>query len=287
MSKPILVTGASGNIGRVLVRLLLERGEPVKAATRHPGHYPTGLGVDVVDFDFDQPQTYAPALAGTDRLLLMPRGLDLEPCATAAPLLEQAKASGVRHVVLISGFGVERLVEYPGHFQLEKLVQSTGLEYTILRPTWFMTLLIRGLNLPRQRNRLCPPVGEARLSFIDTDDIAAAAAVCLTEPGHWGQIYAMTGDEIVNFDECAEIIAQNAGCQMRYEPATEDEMREIYARVGMMSPSIEYMMWYFAAVRAGWYEIVTPTVAELLGRRPTTLAQFAKKNAPAWKNAAV
>ena len=287
MSKPILVTGATGNIGRVLVRLLLERGESVKAATRHPGQYPTGFGVDVVDFDFDRPETYAPALAGADRLLLMPRGLDLEPCITAAPLLEQAKASGVRHVVLISGFGVERLVEHPGHFQLEKLLQSTGLEYTILRPTWFMNLLIRGLNLPRQRNRLCPPVGEARLSFIDTDDIAAVAAVCLTGSGHWGQIYAMTGDEIVNFDECAEIIAQNAGCEMRYEPATEAEMREIYARVGMMPPSIDYMMWYFSALRAGWYEIVTPTVAELLGHRPTTLAQFAKKHALVWKNAAV
>ncbi|MGR9105469.1 MAG: NAD(P)H-binding protein [Gammaproteobacteria bacterium] len=284
MSGSILITGATGSIGRCLVRLLAERGESVKAATRDPARYAGSSGAEPVTFDFDRPETYSDALAGVDRMVLMPRGLDLQPCATAIPLLEKAKASGVRHVVLLSGLAADQMVEYPGHYQLENWLLNSGLDYTFLRPTWLMSMLIRGLRFPRQPDRLCPPVGEARLSFIDSDDIAAVAAVCLTEPGHQERIYTLTSDQLLNFHDCAAIISKYAACEMHYLPATEHEMRDWYARAGLNSEEIDYMMWIFNSVRAGWYETVSPNVSELLGRSPVKLEQYVAKHAAKWRD---
>lgn len=284
MSKPILITGATGNIGQKLVRLLLARGECIKAATRYPTQYPATAGVEPVLFDFDQPETYTAALQNTERMVLMPRGLDLAPCTTAIPLLKEAKALGVEQIVLISGMGVEKIAKFPGHYQLEQAVEASGLAYTILRPTWFMSMFIQGLSHPRKRTQLCAPLGTAPLTFIDTADIAEVAAVTLTEGGHHNQVYTLTGAQALSLQECAAIISQAVGCSIIYDPVTDAEMSAIYQRGGMSAIAIDYMMWFFAAARAGLYATVTPTVAELLGRPPITLAHFAANHADAWQS---
>lgn len=281
MSKQIFVTGASGNIGRSLVQFLLARGERIKAATRYPTEYPARPGVEPVVFDFDQPDTYATALRNTDRMVLMPRGLDLERCTTAMPLLEQAKVMGMQHVVLISGMGTEECVEFPDYYQLEQYLQASGLAYTILRPTWFMTLFIRGFFHPKERTRLCVPMGTSQFSIIDPFDIGKVAAVTLTESGHKNNVYTLTGHQCLNLHEYAVIMAKTVDSKIYYDPITETQQRVIYQRRGMSAEQIDYMMWFFAATRAGLYATVTTTVADLLGQPPTTLEQFATKHVQA------
>ncbi len=138
MSNKILVLGATGKVGQTLVQLLAEKGEQVKAATRQPAAYPAQPNVEAVAFDQDQPQSWSPALADVDRLfLLSAKAGDLQPDQTLNPLIDAAKTAGVRKIVLMTAMGVEQ-AEGVGLREVEKHLIASGVNYTILRPNWFM-----------------------------------------------------------------------------------------------------------------------------------------------------
>ncbi len=285
MSNKILVIGAMSNVGRPLIKFLTNKGEYIKAATRNPSLYPATLGVEAITFDFDKPETYMPALEGTNRLVLMPRGLDTEPETTAIPLIDQAIKMGIHYIVLISGIAIEEMEkEGYGLLSLEKYLISSGIDYTILRPSWFMSLFIRGFINPKQKDRICLPVEYAKISFIDPYDVAAVTASTLIETGHQGKTYTLTGSEALSLQECADIISQGVEYNIPYIPITEDEMRHEYKTWGQMSSKqIEYMMWFFKGVREGWYTDIYSSVSEIIKREPITFKQFVEKNADIWK----
>jgi uncharacterized protein YbjT (DUF2867 family) len=284
MSNKILVIGATGNVGHSLVQLLAVKGQTVKAASRHPAKSPQGPNIEAIAFDYDQPASYGPALAGVDRLFAISKTADASPQTTLIPLLDQAKAAGVKHVVLMTAAGVEQ-AEEAGLRKVEKHLIASGSAYTILRPTWFMQNFAPGFILPtiQQSGAIYLPAGEGKTSFIDTRDIAAVAAAVLTEPGHAGQEYTLTGDQALTYGEAAAIISQVSGRTVQYVAISEEQMREALLGAGWAPEQAAFMNVLFGAVRAGWAAGISPAVKQILGRDPIKFAQFAAENAAAWR----
>lgn len=285
MAHKILVIGATGNIGHTLVRLLAEKGEMVKAATRHPHTYTAQTGVEAAAFDFDQPESYAPALAGVDRVFAIPKNADPEAQKTLNPFIDAAKAAGVKHVVLSTAMGVDQAPPDLGYRQAELHLMQSGLAYTILRPNWFMQNFNPGFILPmiQQGGAIYLPAGDAPVSFIDTHDIAAVAAKVLTEPGHTSQEYTLTGGAALTYAEAAALISKAAGREIRYVSVPDQAMREALTGAGWWPGQVELMIGLFGGVQQGWAAPVVPILSELLGRAPISFEQFTAENAEAWR----
>lgn len=284
MTDKILVIGSTGNLGRRLVELLTQAGESVKAASRQPASYAGPQGAEAVEFDLEQPDSFGPALAGADRAFVIAKSGDAHPEAGLNPFFDQAKALGVRHVVFLTARGVE-MAEEAGLRKAERYLMATGLPYTILRPTWFMQNFSAGFIQPMiaQMGAIYLPAGDGKTSFIDVADIAAVATAALTQPGHEGQEYALTGGESLSYAEAATIISQVAGRPIGYVAISSDEFRQSLTRNGWPAASADFMASLFQPVEQGWAASVSPDVESVLGRKPITFQQFASDNAAAWR----
>lgn len=287
MNKAILVLGATGNVGAQIVRDLVAAGQPVKAAIYPPEltTYQPLPGVEPVPYDFYQPETFGPALTDVKRLYMMCKDDESAPDKALNPFVDQAKAAGVEQIVLMTGIHVDKAPDTVGYRRVEKYVMASGIPYTILRPTWFMqffqTPFIRAT--VKERDGIYLPASDGKVSFIHAHDIAAVAACALTEAGHAGQEYTLTGGEALSFADVAAAIAKATGRSIRYIDATIDDLRQVVAEVGGWPGPIEFMDHMFRTVRSGAVEPIYPTVQTVTGRMPLTFAEFAQANAAVWQ----
>jgi uncharacterized protein YbjT (DUF2867 family) len=284
MSDKVLVIGATGNVGRRLVDILAAQGVVVKAATRQPAAYGGPQGAEAVDFDLDRPETFGQALAGVDRVFVIARSGDAQPQKALSGFFDQAKAAGVQHVVFLTAAGVE-MNEEVGLRKAERHLMASGLDYTLLRPTWFMQNFSTGFIQPMiaPMGAIYLPAGDGKTSFIDAADIAAVAAAVLTQPGHAGQAYTLTGGEALGYDEAAAIISDVTGRTVGYVAIPNDAFRQSLLDNGWPAESAGFMAGLFQPVEQGWAAAVSPAVAAILGRAPITFRQFAEANAAAWR----
>jgi uncharacterized protein YbjT (DUF2867 family) len=284
MTNQTLVVGATGNVGRRLVEILAAQGVAVKAATRQPAGYDGPQGVQAVDFDLDRPETFGPALAGVDRAFVIARSGDAQPQKALNALFDQAKAAGVQHIAFLTAAGAE-MNEEVGLRKAERHLMATGLDYTILRPTWFMQNFSTGFIQPMiaQMGAIYLPAGDGKTSFIDAADIAAVAATVLTQPGHAGQAYTLTGGEALSYGEAAAIVSEVAGRPVGYVAIPNDAFRQSLIDNGWPAESAGFMAGLFQPVEQGWAAAVSPAVATILGRAPVTFRQFASENAASWR----
>ncbi len=291
MTGRVLVLGGTGSAGAALVNALAGAGTPVAVATRRPhGARPGDApgGAVQVRFDYDAPETFAPALAGVDRVFLMVRPGDDEAHLTAIPFLEAVEQAGVRRVVALTAMGVERM-EGAALRQIERRLEQSALAWTVLRPNFFMQIFARDALLEgiRASGVIRLPAGDAALSFIDVRDIADVAATVLTTPGHEGQAYTLTGPEALTHEAVAGLISGAGGRAVRYEPLDDDRAASALAAAGLGADRIARLLGFYRAVRAGWCEPVSPDVAGVLGRAPRTMARFVREHRAAWLPGAV
>ncbi len=283
MKQNILVIGATGLVGRYVVKELAERDVLVKAATRTPEQYQQQDRVQAIQFEFDEPAIYSAALQGIDRVFLQTKTANAVPQETLNPFIDQAKASGVHHIVLMTARGVEQ-AEDAGLRKVEKHVMASGAPYTILRPNWFMQNFYPGFLYPtiKEHGTIYLSAGDGKSSFVDTRDIAAVAATVLTEDGHQSKEYALTGKHALSYQECAEILSQVSGREIRYVPVSDDDLRQALSGAGWQTESIEFMVGLFYTVRQGWAAGISPDVPSILGRAAVSFEQFAHEFADAW-----
>ncbi len=282
MSHTTLVIGATGNVGRPLVSLLAGHGEPVRAATRHPETYTGPAGVEPVEFDYARPETWASALNGARRLFLLSQGAGHDPEHAMIPFLDQAKAAGVGYVVLMTAMGVEQTER--GLRKVELHLIASGMAYTILRPTWFMQNFTGYMgDMIRQQRGLYLPTGDGKNSLIDTRDIAAVAAAALTEDGHAGKEYTLTGSDSLNYAEAMAVLSDVAGRPIPFVAITQDDARQGMTTAGMPAEDINLILYLYDGIRQGWYAPTAPDLADVLGRPPITFRQFAEEHAEAWR----
>jgi uncharacterized protein YbjT (DUF2867 family) len=207
----ILLTGSTGSVGLALAKLLSQRGIPYRAMVRDVAKASAlGLaGVEWVQGDFQVPASLRQALEGIERVFLLAPPIENIDQVEAA-FLDIAVDCGVRHVVNLSAVGAGINVPHRfgrWHGQTEKYLQESQMDFTILRPSFFMQNLLTMTDMVKQ-GTLYAPAGEGKAPFVDVRDIAAVAATCLTEAGHEGQIYEVTGPVAIGYAEIAATLSQ-------------------------------------------------------------------------------
>ena len=277
----ILVSGATGTNGKEVVTLLSQRGATVKAMVRDPakaGDLRTLPGVELVAGDFDDAASLGRALTGVDRAFLLTPSTDRAEAQQLA-FVGTAAAAGVRHVVKLSQFAATpdspvRFLRY--HATVEAALRRSGMAWTFLRPNLFMQGLLNFKDLIRTKGMFAAAAGDARISVVDIRDIAAVAAAALTEDGHEGRIYDLTGPEALTHAEMAEKLSSATGRTIRFMDIPEEQMRSALAGIGMPPWQADGLIEDYAHYRRGEAAAVQPGIQDATGRQPRRFETFAQ-----------
>jgi len=277
----ILITGASGVLGRAIVAAALKAGFAVRQAVRNAKK--ANPVTDAVRLDYADPSTIAPALAGVSGVLLMAPPLDPNAPTELAPVIDEAKAAGVHHLVFISAFGANHNEQAPIRI-VEHLVIDSGIPYTILRPNFFMENFSQGFlaGSIKAQGAIYLAADDGRTSFISVED-TAAVAVAVFERSVTGQELDLTGPEALDHAEAARIITTASGRQVTYHSLTAEQMAAGARAQGMPEPMIGYLTVLYGMVRAGYAAPITHEVERVTGRQPVRFEGFAKAAAAAWR----
>ncbi|MFD7407955.1 SDR family oxidoreductase [Streptomyces sp. NPDC059866] len=278
----IVVTGATGNVGRPLTRALAEAGQQVTAVSRHAAAVPDG--VRHVAADLAEPAGLEPALAGAKALFLLLSGDMHAAGASPANVIDQAAASGVRRVVLLSTQGVATRPFGPTRIAmraLEDVLRESGLDWSILRPGGFASNALWWAESIRARRVVAAPFGDVGVPIIDPADIAETAAVCLLDERHSGGVYELTGPEVITPRQQAEAIAAALGSPVRFHDLTRDEAKAAMAE-SMPAELAEDTLDILGSPSPAELR-VSPDVQRVLGRAPRTFADWAARNVAAFR----
>lgn len=272
----IVVTGATGNVGRTLVRLLAEAGEQVTAVARGvtPADVPSGVRVQAADLG--DVRSMRAALEGADALFLLVAGDDPQGLVAAA------RAAGVRRIVLLSTQGAgtrPHAYEHAGRF--EAAVRESGLAWTILRSGGMASNSYAWAQPIRLHRTVAAPFGDVRLPFVDPDDVAAVGAAVLRDDAHDGATYVLTGPEATSPRERAAAIGRALGEAVRFVEQTPQQAREQMARF-MPLPVVEGTLAILGEPTPE-EQRVSPDVEHILGRAPHPFTEWAARNATAFR----
>ena len=282
----ILVTGATGTVGEQLLKQLDEQGAAVKAAVLSPdqaARLPALVPWTV--FDFTNPATYPNAFAGVKRLFLMrpPHIANIE--RDMKPAIEFAEQAGVEQIVFLSLLGAEKNRFVP-HAKVETVLAEGKVPFTLLRCGFFMQNLSGAHRAEiRDQDELFIPAGRGKTAFIDVRDIAAVAAKTLTEPGHFGQAYALTGPHAVGYAEVARQLSQTLGRPIAYRNPSLLRFAVRQWRSGKPLAYAAVVSAIYLTTRLGMAAQVTNDVEHLLGRPPRSMKQFLNDYQDVWQTA--
>lgn len=271
----ILVTGATGSVGRNVVRELVNAGEKVRAVTRDPARADLPEGAEVVRGDLLDPATYPAMLADVERLYLFPAG------DTVADFVAAAVEAGVRHVVVLSSLAEDGYIG-ERHRAVERAVEASGAEWTHLRPGAFMgNLRWQWSASIREEGVVRFPYGDASLAPIHEADIAAVAVQALRHEGHAGKAYELSGPEPLTFREQAKVLGRALGRDIEFVELTPEQAQEQMS-AAMPAPVADTLLAYWAD-HVGRTAPVFPAVQQVTGRRGRTLTDWAAENAAAFR----
>lgn len=288
----ILVTGATGNCGGATLRELAQRGVRARVMTRDPSRAP-GLaeipGVEVVAGDFDDPAALDRALEGIEKVFLLPPH-DPRMEERQRRAIEAARRAGVRYVVHLSGICAdpgEPSISLGGHGRGERELEASGIAWTHLRPNSFFQNVLLDAGSIATEGRIYGCVGEIRFAKIDTRDVGAVAAVCLTEPGHEGKTYDIDGPEAFTYAEMARKLSDALGRRVAYVDMPGPEYVELLKRCGVPGWLAEelFLIYGQGPLFAGGAARTGDVVERLTGRPARTFEQWAREHAAAFAKA--
>ena len=278
MTETILVTGATGRTGGAVAGALATMaGARVRAASRGADPVP---GAEPVRLDYAEPATFGPALEGATRLFVLhPPGVPLDKLTA---FLDAALAGGVRRVVLQSVRGAEASRFLP-HRRAEAAVRERFPEWTMLRPADYMQNLADVHREAIRAGEIAVPAGRGRSPFVDVADVGAVGALALTEDGHAGRGYALTGPDALTLSEVAATLSDVLGRPVRYRPLSVPRfVIEQVRRYDRPVPMALVMSALYTSQRLGRAGGVTDEVERLLGRPATPLRAFAERERDVW-----
>ncbi|MFJ9417144.1 SDR family oxidoreductase [Streptomyces sp. NPDC101227] len=276
----ILITGATGNVGSELVARFAAAGVPVRAMTRSPEKADFPDGVEAVAGDFDVPETLPAALAGVDRVFVVPPGYGPQGPVQERTLVAAAREAGVKHLVKLSTSGVGFGATDPltsGHRRGEQVVQDSGLRWTILRPGTFMVYLHGYADTIGKERTMYVTEGDPVSAMIHPRDIASVAATVLTTSGHEGQAYTLTGGEALSPQRQGEIVGEVLGQEVKVIERTRAEARAEFDRLGWRGPRLEALL-ELKRQSAAWDWKISDSVERITGKAPLTLRNWVDEN---------
>lgn len=276
----IVVTGATGHLGRLTVDSLLARGvaaSDIRAVGRSAERLAplAARGVETAVIDFEKPETLAAAFAGADALLLVSGSEVGQRVRQHRNAIEAAEAAGVGRIVYTSAPRAtdSELVLAPEHKATEELLAASSLPATILRNNWYTENYTGLLDQAAATGEVVGSAGDGRVASASRKDYAEAAAVVLMTPGHEGAVYELSGDTAWTFDELAATVGGLIGRDVVYRSVSPDEHTGILTAAGLDDGTAGFVVALDGNIRDGLLGEATSTLSELIGRPTTPLAQ--------------
>lgn len=282
----ILITSAPGNNANAVIRELTTAGVRVRALLRNPNSAGEIKGplVEVAVGDFLNPASLDAALRGVEKAFLIPP-TDPRSVEMQANFIRAAKRAGTRHVVKLSVNGADvnspvRVARW--HAEGEKELEASGIPFTHLRPNAFMQNFLGLAPTIVSQGEFYQPAADGKVSHIDVRDIAAVAAKALTEDGHQGKTYVITGPEALSYDDVARKLSTALGRPVKYVNITPEDFKKSLLGWGIPEYMADGLNEFFAAIRAGYLAVVTNTVEEVAKRKPISFDDFVRDFADAF-----
>ncbi|MFJ3197877.1 SDR family oxidoreductase [Streptomyces griseoviridis] len=278
----IVVTGATGNVGRPLTQALAEAGEQVTAVSRRAVAMPDG--VRHVAADLAEPIGLAPVLDGAKALFLLLSGDLHAPAARPTDIIDLAAASGVRRVVLLSSQGVVTRPLGPSRVAMrtvEDALRASGLDWAVLRPGGFASNALAWAESVRTQEMVAAPFGDVGVPVVDPADIAEVAAACLLDDRHTGGLYELTGPEVITPRQQAEEIAAALGSPVRFHELTRSEAKATMTEFVPMELADDTLDIISAPNSAELR--ISPDVERVLGRAPHPFNGWVARNIAAFR----
>jgi NAD(P)H dehydrogenase (quinone) len=276
----LLVTGAAGHLGRLVVEALLARGVPaseIRAGARDTAKVAdlAERGVQAVRLDYDEPQTVADAVAGVERVLLISGSAVGQRVAQHRAVIDAAAAEGVAQLVYTSAprATTSALVLAPEHKATEEAIAASGLPATILRNNWYTENYLGTLAQARETGVVASSTGAGRVASASRRDFAEAAAVVLTSDGHLGAVYELGGDVAWDFAELAAAIGEVLGREVAYVPQTPEQQLAALEAAGLDAGTAGFLVALDGNIRDGLLGEVTGELSRLIGRPTTPLVE--------------
>jgi uncharacterized protein YbjT (DUF2867 family) len=280
-----LITGATGNIGSLVVERLLARGERPRVLARDEGKARALFGdrVDVARADLADPATLRPAFAGVDAVFLVNEGAGLAARDEAAA--HTARGERVKRIVKLSSMDVRRddaSSVGAWHAQGQDAIRATGMRHVFVQPAGFMSNALAWAPSIKGGGVVRASTGDGRIAMIHPHDIADVAVAALTDEAYDGASLAITGPEALSYAEMVGAIATAIGRPLTFAPISDGQARERLLEHGLPPPVADALVGLWRAVRQGRIATVTDTVERVLGRGPLAFPAWARENASAF-----
>jgi NAD(P)H dehydrogenase (quinone) len=283
----ILVTGASGNLGRLTLLSLLKRrpASDLVGLVRDPGRASdlAALGIELRQGDYAEPASLELAFEGIDKLMLTATHAFTDRKTSHANVIEAAVKTGVNHLVFMpiarnpdSDFAMKEITD-EDLFTESRLVES-GLTYTLAYHPPFMDAVGVYIGANAQENGVRVPRGKGRFAAASRDDLAEAHAAILTGTGHENASYTLTGDPAVSFAEVAGLLTKIHGWEVPYEGISDEEYMAIKRAEGFPDFIITFVLRWIEGMNAGEWQRKTGDLEQLIGRKPKTAEDYLRTN---------
>ena len=274
------VTGATGTVGSAVIQALLNQGENVKAASRHPEKSKESFGdrVEAVPFDYQNPDTFSEA-DSTNGVFLLGPPLYPDLFKLISPFADYLAKNGPQRVVYLSAYGMEDLKELPFHAQMEKKLRQSDLDWRVARPGFFMQNFgnYERENI-EQRKVIFVPAGEGKTAFVSAEDIGRVVAVLLREDTYRHQTVELTGPQPYDYFEVADLLSKITGETITYTNPDEATYRQVLADAGAPSMVADYMIPVYGMIKHGKVEGITNNVEKITGKKSETLEAVLKRD---------